>query len=295
MPYKAKVYKVMIASPADVPAERDVVRNVIHEWNSVHSDKEDIVLLPTGWESHSSPSLGDRPQAIINKQVLKDCDLLIAVFWTRLGSPTGKSRSGTVEEIEEHIKTGKPAMIYFSSIAAVPESIDQDQYKALLKFKEELRTRGLIETYSSHAEFREKLSRQLAQTVIRYFLPKKKGNQNEDIDGFSRPKLPSLSEEAKRLIMEVCQDQNAMVLCIRTTEGLIIQTNGKNLAESQDSKNDSKWEAALRKLVQQGYLWDRSGKGELFSLTDEGYRAGDVLREQLVGNPGAYYQTVNGR
>src|ERR1700674_1053976 len=136
MPYKAKVYNVMIASPADVATERLLLRDVIHDWNSVHSEKEDIVLLPTGWESHSSPSMGDRPQAIINKQVLADSDLLIAVFWTRLGSPTGKARSGTVEEIEEHLQAGKPAMIYFSSAPVVPESIDQEQYKTLLKFKE---------------------------------------------------------------------------------------------------------------------------------------------------------------
>jgi hypothetical protein len=174
MPYKAKVYKVMIASPADVAPERQVVRDVIHEWNNVHSEKDDIVLMPAGWESHSSPSLGDRPQAIINKQVLANCDLLIAVFWTRLGSPMGKAASGTVEEIEEHLKARKPAMIYFSSVPAVAESIDQEQHLALLKFKDELRSRGLFETYDSIGEFKEKLTRQIAQTVIRHFVPKKK-------------------------------------------------------------------------------------------------------------------------
>lgn len=60
----------------------------------------------------SGPAHARRPQEIINKQVLRNCDLLIAVFWTRLGTPTGGSTSGTVEEIREHIATGKPAMIY---------------------------------------------------------------------------------------------------------------------------------------------------------------------------------------
>jgi hypothetical protein len=129
MPYKAKVFKVMIASPSDVGPEREAVRNLIHEWNAIHSEKEDIVLLPVGWESHSSPTMGDRPQAIINKQVLADCDLLIAVFWTRLGSPPGKAHSGTVEEIEEHLQAGKPAMIYFSAAPVVPESVDRQQYE----------------------------------------------------------------------------------------------------------------------------------------------------------------------
>jgi len=101
--------------------------------------------------------MGDRPQAIINKQVLKDCDILIAIFWTRLGSPTGVAASGTVEEIEEHIAAGKPAMIYFSSAPVVADSIDPDQYAALKAFKAECQRRGLIEFYDSLADFREKL------------------------------------------------------------------------------------------------------------------------------------------
>ena len=109
MAYRAKVVKVMIASPGDVSAERQVIRNVIQEWNYTHSEDKNLVLMPVGWESHATPSMGERPQALINKQVLKSCDLLIAVFWTRLGTPTGKASSGTVEEIEEHLKAKKPA------------------------------------------------------------------------------------------------------------------------------------------------------------------------------------------
>jgi hypothetical protein len=102
----------MIASPRDVPQERGLASEIIYEWNSIHAEDKRLVLIPIGWESHSSPAMGDRAQAILNKQVLKDCDLLVAVFWTRLGSPIGSSPRGTVEEIEEHLEAGKPAMIY---------------------------------------------------------------------------------------------------------------------------------------------------------------------------------------
>src|SRR5205814_8286775 len=135
-----------------------------------------------------------RPQAIINKQVLAECDLLIAVFWTRLGSPTGKSPSGTVEEIEEHLKAGKPAMIYFSSAPVRPESVDQKQYKALLQFKEKCLKRGLIETYDSLSGFRDKVSRQLAHTVLRSFAAKKNGRANATEVVHRRRELPLLSD-----------------------------------------------------------------------------------------------------
>ncbi|MCA9458221.1 MAG: hypothetical protein KC587_16265, partial [Nitrospira sp.] len=128
MAYKATVVPVMIASPGDVNDERDIVRRVIHDWNDVNAQRSKIMLAAVGWESHSSPELGERPQELINKRILKDCDILVGVFWTRLGTPTGKSLSGTVEEIEEHVAVGKPAMIYFSSKPVELDSVDLDQY-----------------------------------------------------------------------------------------------------------------------------------------------------------------------
>jgi hypothetical protein len=169
MAFMASVLNVMIASPSDVTQERLAIRDVIAEWNTIHARDRKTVLMSVGWETHSVPDMGDRPQAIINKQLSKDADLLIAVFWARIGSPTGVSQSGTIEEIEEHLKAGKPAMIYFSSVPVNPDRIDEDQYKALRKFKQSIKDRGLFEEYDSPAEFRAKFSRQLAQKIITSF------------------------------------------------------------------------------------------------------------------------------
>lgn len=115
MSYNAKVFNVMIASPGDVASERSIIRRLHHEWNAVHAATRNIVLLPIGWESHSLPERGSAPQEIINNQILDKCDFLVGVFWTRIGTPTAEYSSGTVEEIEKHIESGKPAMLYFSS------------------------------------------------------------------------------------------------------------------------------------------------------------------------------------
>lgn len=113
MSYNAKVFNVMIASPGDVASERAIIRDVIYEWNAVHSLTRNIVLLPIGWESHSSPEMGASAQTIINNQVLDKCDLLIGVFWTRIGTATSEYSSGTVEEIEKHINTGNQQCCIF--------------------------------------------------------------------------------------------------------------------------------------------------------------------------------------
>lgn len=108
MAFRSTTYSVMIASPSDVVQERRQIREVIHEWNSIHAAERGVVLLPVGWETHTAPAMGDRPQALINEQIVRECDLLIAVFWTKIGSPTGEEISGTVEEIKKHLDAGKP-------------------------------------------------------------------------------------------------------------------------------------------------------------------------------------------
>lgn len=95
----------------------------------VHSIDRSTIVEPVLWETHSRPAFGDRPQELLNQQLVKNCDLLIGAFWTRLGTPTGKAESGTAEEIEQFRSEGKPVLLYFSSAPAMPESIDPDQYK----------------------------------------------------------------------------------------------------------------------------------------------------------------------
>ena len=137
-----------------------------NNWNYINSTRTKVILIPAGWKTHTAPELGTRPQELINSRILRDCDLLIGVFWTRLGTPTGKSESGTVEEIEEHIKAGKPAMIYFSSKPAAPESIDAKQYSSLKAFKERCRELGLVEEFDNLIEFKDKVTNHLQLCLL---------------------------------------------------------------------------------------------------------------------------------
>ena len=276
MPFPANVYKVMIASPGDVSTERQIVRDVIHEWNTINSEDKALVLSPIGWETHSTPELGDRAQSIINKQVLHGCDLLVAAFWTRLGTPTGESISGTVEEIEEHVKAGKPAMIYFSNAPVVMGSVDTEQYDKLQEFKKVCYEWGLVETYDSIGEFRDKLARQLAQTVINnsYFATASAGIE---IPASVEESKPSLSAEAAELLSAASSDTNGTLAMLGTLQGLIIQANNKQFGTPGDPRSEAKYKGAAEELRSLGLIEDRGHKGEIFRVTNEGYRVADLL------------------
>lgn len=165
MAYDSRVYRVLIASPSDVEEERSAAVGVIQEWNDLHSHAKKITLLPLRWETHTSPHYGSRPQEVINRMIVDECDLVVGIFWTRLGSPTGIADSGTLEEIDRAGKTHKPIMLYFSKIGRDPDEINLEQMQKLQEFKKRTYPRGLVEHYKSHIDFRDKFSRQLELQV----------------------------------------------------------------------------------------------------------------------------------
>ena len=277
MSYEAKVFNVMIASPGDVPSERSIIREVLYEWNAVHSRSRKIVLLPVGWESHSSPEMGKRPQEIINNQILDKCDLLVGVFWTRIGTSTGEYISGTVEEIEKHIDAGKPTMLYFSNQPALTSSVDSEQYGKLTEFKASCKDRGLYEIYDSHSEFKEKFYHHLQIKLNQHdiFLDNEKTFQ--DVIYKSQTHIPQISEEARVLLKEASQDNHGTILFVRTFGGTDIQTNGKNLVPEQNPRIVAQWESALNELLNTDLIVERGQKGEVFQVTSLGYQIADMI------------------
>jgi hypothetical protein len=110
MSFKAEVYRVLIASPSDLAEERQVATQAINEWNSQRAAAESVVLLPVKWDTHATPRSSVRPQAAINDELVHSSDILVGMFWTKLGMHTGIAESGTFEEIDQFVAAGKPAM-----------------------------------------------------------------------------------------------------------------------------------------------------------------------------------------
>jgi hypothetical protein len=227
--------------------------------------------------------MGKHPQEVINKQVLENSDLLIGAFWTRIGTPTGNYVSGTVEEIDRHIKSGKPAMLYFSTVPVRLDSIEHEQYDQLKRFKEECLSRGLVETFDSISELKDKLTRQLAITV----------NSNDffkspDIDDHTNSMdllashIPTqnsqtLSDKEKKLLLEATKDKDGIVMKSDVKGGLIIETNQKKMNEQGNPRSEAAWEEALDNLVRMNLLNTLGYNENIFKVTNEGYRIADIL------------------
>lgn len=160
MSFIARVYRIMIGAPSDIKEEVQMAKDVINEWNYVHTELHHKVLLPLHWSISAYPNSGKHPQKIINEQVVDKSDLLICIFGSKLGTPTDTDISGSVEEINEHLKAGKDVMIFFRKNLEIESLDDMQQVEKLLKFKESIKGNALFEEYEKNS-FKSILSQKL--------------------------------------------------------------------------------------------------------------------------------------
>ncbi|MEC0259794.1 hypothetical protein [Paenibacillus lautus] len=163
----SKIYNVVIASPGDLTEERKLVRETINEWNTKNAERFGIVFLPKMWEINSIPEVGDRPQAILNRQLISTADVMIAMFWSRLGSPTGEYESGTIEEIEQFVSAHKPVALYFSRQKVDPWATDIDQLKRLDHYRKQISSTALYHEFKDCNELKNKVLDFLTHTQER--------------------------------------------------------------------------------------------------------------------------------
>lgn len=276
--YDAKVLEVMISSPSDCPKEEDIIRDVLKNWNAARSDLDNLVLRPLSWSKNSSPEVGDTAQDIINRQVLANADILIATFWTRLGTPTAAARSGTVEEIERHVSDGKLAMVYFNKTVPALDDVENEQYKALKSFEKELQGKGLVGRYESMSDFKQKLfhhlSRQISDKYLTNAIP-----EAESIPPNNGTRDHGLGDDSCELLIEATSDKSGIIMRLAWLGGQGIQTNGKQfVSDPRDSREFAQWKTALDALVENNFVEPVGYKDEIFRVTHAGYQLADELR-----------------
>lgn len=149
MSFSAEVLNVLIASPSDVEAERDEVEQAIYEWNRRYSEQLNVILLPRRWENDVVPAYrGSDPQQIINEQIVHKCDILVGVFWTKLGTPTLSHSSGTLEEIDHFIQSQKDVMLYFLEKPVPRSNTNYSEMERVDEFKRNYASKGIYSLYS---------------------------------------------------------------------------------------------------------------------------------------------------
>jgi hypothetical protein len=163
MPVTIQLFRVLLAAPDDVIEEYGLVADAISDWNVQQGDSAKARLELMNWRTHAHPAAGKRPQALLNKQLADRADVVLAIFWRRLGSPTGKAPSGTVEEIERAQRRRMKVMVYFCQRQGTEKELPNVLELAKLEgFKRKLKRNALYGSYRDLKEFEGTLRKDLA-------------------------------------------------------------------------------------------------------------------------------------
>jgi GTPase SAR1 family protein len=161
-----RIFRIVLASPADVKPERDVMPSVIDELNRGVAADHGLHLVLSRWETDTYPGFHlEGPQGLIDPILrITDCDLLIGIFWKRFGTPTADGKTGAEHEFSLAYETwqekGSPQIfVYFNLKAYTPQSkAEVEQWGQVLDFREKFPKQGLWWPYKGKPQF-EKLAR----------------------------------------------------------------------------------------------------------------------------------------
>lgn len=171
-----KILKIVVASPSDVQAERDLVESVVKEVNRNTAADRGLRLEVARWETDTHPGFHKKgPQALIDPILdIENCDILIGIFWTRFGTPTEDAKSGTEHEFLTAYKAWKEKdrpqiMVYFNQRAYTPTSkAETDQWGQVLEFKENFPSEGLWWEYEGTNDFAKLIRNHLTSYIRNY-------------------------------------------------------------------------------------------------------------------------------
>lgn len=173
--HQAHILRIVVASPSDVQAERNVLPGVVEELNHGIARERGLQLNITRWEENAYAGFHpEGPQGLIDAILrIEDCDIFIGIFWKRFGTPVHDAKSGTEHEFRRAYETWQQKrrphiMMYFNQRAYAPKTAaETEQWGPVLQFRENFPKQGLWWPYNGRAQFERLVRRQLTQLILR--------------------------------------------------------------------------------------------------------------------------------
>ena len=172
-----RVLKLVVASPSDVKPERDAVSDAVKELNDGVARHLGIGIELLRWETDTYPGFHPQgPQGLVDNALqIPNCDILVGIFWKRLGTPVRDAASGTEHEFklayEAWKRNARPQiMMYFKERSYTPTNkIETDQWGLVLEFKNNFPTEGFWRPFPSTRKFGEMFRKNLTNFLLERF------------------------------------------------------------------------------------------------------------------------------
>lgn len=240
MKNESTTLKIALCGPGDVSKEIQIAKEVIDEWNQTNWEATGLGLIARHWQTNSVPDMADRGQRVIDRQLIDESDLVIGIFWSRLGTPTGLAESGTAEEIDRAIHRDIRTMVYFSELEAPNQRIDVKEVSRLEEFRQRVFRTGLASTFSSRRQFEKDFRKHLGLAVHKILSTRSKADE-------SCPPRENISQSGSNNTQIVGNGNSVRVTAPKTPKIVVEQSPGQITAPEQ--KRIAEWVAELAILT----------------------------------------------
>lgn len=168
-----RVYKLFVASPSDLEAERQEIPRIVNRINASFGLRWNVFVQAVMWETSVHSGIGEDAQDVINRQVPEDYDIFLGMFWNRVGTKTKRAESGTLEEYERalnrHVRTGKPEIMVFFKEPESPSQEDIPQREEMLHLRKRVgQDNVMFSTFHSTSQFAEIFYDQLLMILAEF-------------------------------------------------------------------------------------------------------------------------------
>ena len=186
---KIELIRIFCASPSDVEAERADLKYAIDKFNTSLGTTFKARCEFIGWEEHTYSAAGSDPQKIINNQIDDQYDIFMGILWSKLGTPTPRSDSGTQEEFERAISRFRNDPnsvnigVYLKEDDVPRSMIDGKQIEKLDAFITEIQSKSDVRVLTKNFksdEFRELIYIEIIRNVSEILSKKKIKNSGDD-------------------------------------------------------------------------------------------------------------------
>ncbi|MBK8023251.1 MAG: DUF4062 domain-containing protein [Chloroflexi bacterium] len=194
---------VFISSPGDVRAEREIAARVVDRLNALAFVQQHFTLRALAYEDRVPPSVGSAPQQTVDRYMMqaKDSDLLICIFWERMGTPVYDDATGVQYESGTHYEfatayaanqqTGKPHILLYRRMSEAPDANPDQKARVDAFFNrfegQNAPFKGLYRQYYTLEEFEEILFQHVERLLT------------SAVGKIAPPPVFALKEEARRL------------------------------------------------------------------------------------------------
>jgi hypothetical protein len=223
---QVQLIRLFVACPGDILDEHSIIDRRIDEINRTSGRHLRFKVERLSWKKDTYGGMAEYAQAVINEQI--DYEIIVGIFWKRIGTTTPNFVSGTVEELENAFILKKKFLIYFSNVFTNPDTIDGKQLDAVHSYKGDLDAKGILyKPYDSIEYFGSLFTINLQQLIFNNILESASGLESKPQEKYTTVASLINFIEQKEKNVETVEDAinilNKLLLSINLMSDSLIQ------------------------------------------------------------------------